>query len=608
MVAGAPSGRRPSTERLKAWLDVPRADGPSVTHDGLSVLFLGTAQGLPEVHVLPTAGGSPRRAYPSTERVGAVHASPVAPRAMVAVDAGGDEHWQLAWLDLERPASGPQPVTDARSTIHLPGAWSPDGQRYRYSSNARDPRYFDVVEAGVPDGPPRTLLAADAHQAVRACRGDRTLIHRSLTNLDHDLYLLDGDRTLDLTPHSGELTILSAALRDDAVYAAANPGREFTALVRYRIGGTSHEFLAEYPGDVEIVEAAPVGDLLALVVNREGWSETRLYDIATREERVLNSGPRGVITSLSWYPDGTAFVYALTSVDGVDLYRRTVATGKEKRLTGTPGALPRPTSLPRLAKVRATDGLSIPYWEYVPPDPIRGTVLWVHGGPESQSRPQFSPLIAFLVSEGWRVVAPNIRGSTGYGRRFVHLDDVRRRMDSIRDIRDVAEDLVRNGKAVRGRLGIVGGSYGGFVVLSATSTYPELWGAAVDQVGISNFVTFLENTAAWRRPLREAEYGSLAADRPFLIEISPIHHAAQIRAPLLVIHGRNDPRVPLEEAEQIVATLKRLGRPVELLVFDNEGHGLVRRENQEKAWGRAAEFLTDHLAAPAAGASKGPRA
>jgi dipeptidyl aminopeptidase/acylaminoacyl peptidase len=595
--------------RLTAWLELPASQAPSVTADGSSVLFLGTANGLPEVWALPTAGGTARRLFESTERVGAVQASPAGPEAIVAIDLGGNERWQLSIVNLATAAArAPRPVVDEPATIHLPGVWDPDGRRYRYSSNARDPRFFDVLEADLSAGTSRPKLVGDSTHSVRATLGDRTLVQRQNTNLDSDLLLLEGERTVLLTAHEGELYIPSAALRADAVYAAANPGREYAALLRYRFGATSHEFLAEYPGDVEIVESAAVGDLLALVINRDGWSETRLFDVTTREERVLNSGPRGVITSLSWYPDGTAFVYALSTVDGVDLYRRTVATGKEKRLTGTPGAVPAALSLPRLGKVRTGDGVSVPYWEYVPTGPTHGTLLWIHGGPEGQARPQFSPILGFLISEGWRVVAPNIRGSTGYGRRYVHLDDVRKRMDSIRDVRDLAEELIRSGKAERGRLGIVGGSYGGFVVLAAASTYPDLWGAAVDLVGISNFVTFLENTGPWRRRLREAEYGSLTTDRKFLEEISPLHHAHEIRTPLLVIHGRNDPRVPLVEAEQIVTTLQKLGRPVELQVFDNEGHGIVRRENQLVAWGRAVEFLRQNLGRPVPSGSNAPRA
>jgi dipeptidyl aminopeptidase/acylaminoacyl peptidase len=595
------SGGPSPAGRLQPWLDLPQSLAPSVTHDGLSVLFVGTANGLPELWSVPTAGGTARRLFAASERVGAVHASPAGAEALVATDAGGNELWQLSLLELSGGARAPRALTHEPTVMHLPGAWTPDGRTYRYSANARDPRFFDVMEIGLPSGPPRPLLTADAVLEVTGTRGARTLVQRTNSNLDSDLLLVDAERTVHLTPHVGELSITSATLRDDAVYAGANPGREFAALLRYRFGASSHEFLAEYPGDVEIVAAAPVGDLLALVVNRDGWSETRLFDVTTREERVLNSGPKGVITSLSWFPDASAFVYALSTVDGVDLYRRTVATGKEKRLTGVAGAVPGAVALPRLGRVTASDGVAVPYWEYLPTGTVRGTVLWIHGGPESQARPAFSAVIAFLVADGWRVVAPNIRGSTGYGRKFVHLDDVRKRMDAIRDVREVAEDLVRSGKATRGRLGIVGGSYGGFVVLAAAATYPELWGAAVDVVGITNLVTFLENTSAWRRPLREPEYGRLATDRAFLDEISPLRHASEIRAPLLVLHGRNDPRVPVTEAEQIVATLEDLGRTVELIVFDDEGHGLVRRENQLVGWGRAVEFLNENLAAVPSG-------
>jgi dipeptidyl aminopeptidase/acylaminoacyl peptidase len=172
-------------------------------------------------------------------------------------------------------------------------------------------------------------------------------------------------------------------------------------------------------------------------------------------------------------------------------------------------------------------------------------------------------------------------------------------MDSVRDLSEVVEHLVREGKAERGRIGVMGGSYGGFMVLSSISTYPDLFQAAVSLVGISNFVTFLENTGPWRRKLREAEYGSLETDHDFLKEISPIEHASSIRAPLLVIHGRNDPRVPVSEAEQIVGTLRSLGRPVDLLVFDDEGHGVIRRPNRIMAWARAAEFFERYLARPA---------
>jgi dipeptidyl aminopeptidase/acylaminoacyl peptidase len=587
----------PLRERLRPWLEVSTAAAPSVSHDGESVLFLWDSAGIPEAWRIGRDGSRPSRLFGGEERVGAVFASPHDPRAVVAVDSGGNEHWQFALVSLEEPATT-RALTHSPRVIHSSGRWTEDGRRFAYTSNERDNRFFDVYELEVDrPGSPRTLLRADATHSVLDTRGSDVLVARSNTSLDVDLLLIQGDRAVHLNPHEGEQTVFSAALAADGVYAGANPGRELAALVRLRPGRASHEFLREYPGDVELVRASRDGALLLLSVNRDGRSETHIFDPATGEDRPLLSGPRGVIGGATWLPDASAFVYELASPEGHELYLRSVATGKEKRLTRSPRPLPGPTAEARAGRFRAEDGLAVPYWEYSPAgrEP-RGTVLFVHGGPEGQDRPGFDPFRSFFLGEGWRVVAPNVRGSTGYGRTYVHLDDVRRRMDSVRDLRDLASHLFATGRALPGRLGILGGSYGGFMVLSATSTYPDLWAAAVDIVGIANFVTFLENTGPWRRALREAEYGSLARDREFLESISPVHHAERIRAPLFVIHGRNDPRVPLGEAEQIVETLRRLGRDVEFLVFDNEGHGIVRRENRLAAGSRIARFFENHIA------------
>lgn len=583
---------------LRPWLDLPLAHLPSVSGDGESVLFVSDESGLPLPWVVPGRGGEPRRLWDGSERTGRVVAAPVGSTAIVSVDLGGNEHWQLHLLE---PDGGTRPprfraLTKDPSVIHLPGAWRPDAGSFVFASNARDRRFFDIHEVSLGADPrQRTLLTDDGTHNVADADARRVLIERARTNLDIDLLLLEGDRQLHLNPHEGEVTVLAAALGRDSVYASANPGREFAALVRYRAGTGQHEFLKEYPGDIELLQPSKTDDRILLTVNRQGWSEVHLLDVATGEDRLFNSGPRGVIETLSWYPDGSAFAFDVSSVDGFHVYRRDLASGKEKRLAGpkgTPVSIPPPTH----RQFSASDRVTIPYWEYAPTGPVRGTLVWVHGGPEAQARPGFSPVLEFLVSRGWRVIAPNVRGSTGYGRTFTHLDDVRRRMDSVRDLAELVAELERLKKAEPGRVGIVGGSYGGFMVLSALSTFPTLWGAAVDVVGIANFVTFLERTGPWRRHLREAEYGSLERDREFLESISPVHRAGAMVAPLLVVHGRNDPRVPLGEAEQIVATLRGLHRTVDLLVFDDEGHGLVRRPNRLVAWARAADWFDQHLA------------
>jgi dipeptidyl aminopeptidase/acylaminoacyl peptidase len=234
----------------------------------------------------------------------------------------------------------------------------------------------------------------------------------------------------------------------------------------------------------------------------------------------------------------------------------------------------------------------------LPPDkPAQGlpVVINVHGGPESQARPIFNPVQQYLVAQGYAVLAPNVRGSTGYGHAYMSLDDVRKRMDSVADLQHAALWLRESGLADPARIVVMGGSYGGFMVLSAITTYPDLWAAAIDIVGIANFVTFLENTRPWRRKLRESEYGSLENDREFLEEISPIRRVERIKAPLFVIHGANDPRVPVGEAEQIVSALRQRQVPVEYLRFEDEGHGLVKRANRLIAYPAIARFLDEHV-------------
>jgi len=244
------------------------------------------------------------------------------------------------------------------------------------------------------------------------------------------------------------------------------------------------------------------------------------------------------------------------------------------------------------------DDLSIPYFRYIPlgDKPKNGwpALLMIHGGPEGQIRPDFNPVIQFYLSSGFAVITPNIRGSAGYGRTYLDLDNVEKRLDSISDIKQLALHLKNEDDEINGdRLVVYGGSYGGFAVLSAMTEHPELWKAGVDIVGISNFVTFLKNTAAWRRSLREAEYGSLDHDMETLVKISPIHKIDKIAAPLFIIQGDNDERVPLSESIQMYDKLKEKGLPVKMLRFADEGHGLAKLENRIKAYSEVVAWLKE---------------
>jgi dipeptidyl aminopeptidase/acylaminoacyl peptidase len=263
-----------------------------------------------------------------------------------------------------------------------------------------------------------------------------------------------------------------------------------------------------------------------------------------------------------------------------------------------------PVSLPTVHRVPTPDGEQVPCFVHRPvPGPTTpathtaftgASVLVIHGGPEGEATRLFSPVIQALAATGFTVLVPNVRGSAGYGKRWVSLDDVHKRLDSVADLAALRAWLPELGLDPE-RSALWGGSYGGYMVLAGTTMQPDLWAAGVDIVGMSSLVTFLENTSEYRRAAREREYGSLEHDRDFLATASPITYLHQLRAPLFVIHGANDPRVPLSEAEQIAAALADRGVRHELRVYDDEGHGLAKRANRKDAYPAAIEFLTEIL-------------
>jgi dipeptidyl aminopeptidase/acylaminoacyl peptidase len=585
-------------DRLRPWLDYPQSTLPTVSADGTRLYFISDRGGIPQAWGAPLAGGPATLVTAARERVARVESAPKGTAVLLSTDHGGDEHWQLSLFDgrSEASAEAMTRLTSDPKVIHSAGGWR-DEFRVVFTSNRRDIRFFDAYELDIrTPSDARVLHQEDALTEVAAVRAERLVLQRSRSNLDSDLLLATDSGTTLLTPHVGELTIFSADLAAAGVLAGANPEREFAALVRYASPGAA-EILKQYSGDVEHLRVDPSGTRVAVSVNRDGWSDLALYDLSTNEERPVPLATPGTVDTFSWTPDGGSLLIDLSSpTTGHEIHRWEVGSTRTTPLTPSPVPLPAVVEPPTLRSFVASDGLRIPYWERVPTDrPVRGTLIVVHGGPEAQERPRFNPTYGFLLGMGWRLILPNVRGSLGYGRTYVHRDDVRLRMDSVRDLRDLAAFLIARGEATSGKLAILGGSYGGFMVLSAISTYPELWGAAVDIVGIANFVTFLERTGAWRRRVREAEYGSLEHDREFLEAISPIHHTDRIRSPLLVIHGANDPRVPVSEAEQIVRALQDRRVPVEFLRYENEGHGIIRRENRLEAYARAAEFLAEHL-------------
>jgi dipeptidyl aminopeptidase/acylaminoacyl peptidase len=363
-------------------------------------------------------------------------------------------------------------------------------------------------------------------------------------------------------------------------------------------------YLSDTSWDVEPLAVTQDGRRMALVTNTDGFSLLEIFEVSkgweARKRLLTPTLPGGVIAETAWSRDGTRLAFTfVTADDAPNVWVWDEVAGVVWRATQSAlGGIPREAFVtPTLIHYPTFDGREIPAFLYLPHEKQQGLgmVIHVHGGPESQARPVFNPVIEYLVSHGYGVLAPNVRGSTGYGYEYQSLDDVRLRMDSVKDLQHAALWLGKSGIADPRRIAVMGASYGGFMVLAAVTNYPDLWAAGVDIVGVVNFVTFLENTGPWRRKLRESEYGSLEHDREFLEQISPIRLVDRITAPMFIVHGANDPRVPVGEAEQIVSALRVRGVSVEYLRFEDEGHGLVKRTNRLIAYPAIARFLEQHL-------------
>ncbi len=563
--------------------------------------FLWDASGVPQLWTVEVdaAGAPPRPLTSFPDQVGALAAAPAGGRLVFGMDRGGDERHQL-WTVA--PEAEPRPLTADPAAIHAFGACSPDGRRFAFAHNARDQRVFDVatIDLDDPSAEPVAVAATDELLTPLAWSpdGEWLLVRRQNSNLDHDLFLvpLGGGERVHLTPHAGEASITAAAFdpAGGAVWAASNQDRDFAALVRIDLGSREPTAVAAPGWDVEALAVAPSGERLAYAVNEDGASRLVVRELAEGGERPVTGLPPGVAEGLAWSPDGARLAFSWSGAREPGAIWLCGRDGAARRVTppDLAGLDPAGLRAPETVRYPTFDGRQNPAFWYRPagdgPWPV---VVDVHGGPESQRRPNWAPMTQFLLARGYAVLAPNVRGSTGYGKAYCHLDDVERRPDAVADLAAAADWLGGRPEVTPGRVAIMGQSYGGFMVLAALTTQPERWAAGVDVVGIADFATFLARTGPWRHRTRAAEYGDPVRDAATLRAISPLHRADRVAAPLLVIHGRNDPRVPLAEAEQIVAALDARGRDVELLVFADEGHGLVKRPNRVAGYGAVARFL-----------------
>ncbi|HEX5417604.1 MAG TPA: S9 family peptidase [Chloroflexota bacterium] len=602
-----------TTIPFERFLNVRRCYGPSFAPDGKRLAFIADLSGVPEAWSLPTEGGWPEQLTFVGDRVGLAAFSPADDQLVVATDRGGDENVQL-WRLSARGETLTRLTLDETSMYPF-GGWSPDGRFVAYTSNERNRAYLDVIVQEVTTGAPRTVLTTEGMHTVDgwSSDGQRLLVRRvESSSLDVLFEVAVADGSVHPISPLGEARYQHPTYRPDgqAVYTLTDNGRDFLSLVEIELATGATQMLVEANWDVELFALSPDGRSIAYALNEDGYSRLAILDLATRKSRRIDLPPgviaRGFVGNwgdgLAWSPDSRRLAFSLTGPRTTqNLWLADATTGAARELTfATAGAIPTDAMAePELVHFPTFDDRRVPAYLFRPAgarlDGTARAVVSIHGGPESQARPAFDPIVQYLVNRGYVVLIPNVRGSTGYGNRYSHLDDVEKRLDAVADARAAAEWLGTTGHAHPRKIAAMGGSYGGFMVLSSLCTYPETWAAGVDLYGVANFITLLENTHPFRRKHRSAEYGSPEQHRELLGNLSPTNHLERIVAPLFVVHGENDIRVPIGESEQVVSSLRERGIPVEFLRLPRAGHGIVSLEDKLAVYPAIVRFLDRYL-------------
>jgi dipeptidyl aminopeptidase/acylaminoacyl peptidase len=587
---------------------VGSAGGATFSPDGKWVSFISNLSGVPQVWVVPAEGGYPRMVTNGDDPVVGAQWSPTSDWLAVTIAPGGGLNTQV--YVVKPDGTGLRRLTDGGKDNNAFNAWTQDGKKIAIDSSRLDPASRDCFLIDVASGEIKLISKNPGVGGIEniSADGRRALLSRLRNRGDNNLYLLDlvtGKDTL-LTPHDGVATFFGELSPDGStVYMGSNKDRDLIALARVQIAADGT------PGKIEVLAERSDGELTGIQLNRQGTTAALLWNVKGRNELTFYDLPQNwpvpgpslpgeIVGGLAFSPDGSKLTMNITgTAQPSDIWILNLDDRKFHQLTFSPhpgvdlNALVRP----ELVNFKSFDGLGLSGWLYRPKNQTGpgAYVISYHGGPESQERPGFRSDYQALLSQGIGVFAPNVRGSSGFGKRFVNLDNGELRFNGVKDIKACVDYLVNNHIADPKRIGITGGSYGGYMTMAGLTEYPDLFAAGVDLYGIVNFMTFFQHTEPWMAAISTVEYGDPATQKEMLDRLSPIYKLDRIKAATMVQHGANDTNVPVIEAEQIVKTLKARGVPVEYILFPDEGHGWRKTANRIRSTVEEVRFFREHL-------------
>ena len=594
---------------VEAIAKIRSATSPSFSPDGKRIAYISNASGIPQVWVMAASGGEARQLTNLQDPVQSVSWSPTSDWLAYDVAPGGGLNVQL--YVMKSDGSSVKRLTAGGQENNRLAGWSEDGRYVLAASNVKFPSGFDALLIDPATGATRPVVEGKGLNGILDVSKDGrwAVVTRLVSRGDNNLYLVDLKTRAEtlLTPHEGTGSFGWGEFSPDGrrIYVTSNGGRDMLAF------GLIELDRAGKPGPIRILAERSNAEAEGGILSRDGSRAALVWNVAGRSEvewldtkkGSLLAGPKlpfDLVGGADFSPDGRTLAFTGTGANRptdiytIDVPANAVAQRTRSAHDGVDLArLVRPT----LVTYKAHDGVPLSGWLYRPagasgPGPV---VFNYHGGPEGQSRPGMSDITQALVAQGISVFAPNVRGSSGFGKTFVNLDNGAKRVDGVRDIKATTDHLISAGIADPKRLGIMGGSYGGYMVMAGVTEYPDMFAAGANLFGVVNFDTFFKNTQPWMAAISTVEYGNPATEADMLKSLSPIHKLDRIKTPLIVLHGANDTNVPLVEAEQIVSELKRRNIPVEYVLFPDEGHGWRKLPNRVRSTTEIVKFFDQRL-------------
>ena len=613
--------RTPKQYTIEQFFATTGVRGASFSSDEKRILFSSNQTGVYNVYAMPVTGGTPSpQTASATDTTYAVSYFPNDDRVLYTRDEGGNE---LNHLYVREANGQERDLTPGEKLKAEFDGWTGDRTGFWVETNERDPKYFDLYRYDAAKSYDRTLVYKnDAGYNIATISPDGKWVALVKTNgtADSDIYLWSAatNEAKNVTPHSGmaDNTPQEFDPATGALYYLSNEGGEFARIRKYDAATGKSEDVEKPAWDVLFTRFSKNGRYRATGVNEDGRTAVRVVDTRTGREVPLPKLPAGDITTVRFADSEKRMAFYLNGDRSPsNLYVYEFGDKSPVRLTDSLNKEIDAADLVDSEVVRfpASDGMVIPSIFYKPqpatPQSKAPALVWVHGGPGGQTRKGYSATIQYLVNHGYAVLGINNRGSSGYGKTFSVADDQKHGKEPLRDCVEGKKYLASLPWVDADRVGIIGGSYGGYMVLAALAFQPEEFAVGVDIFGVSNWLRTLESIPKWWESQRLALYqeiGNPEQDGDMLREISPVFHAEKIRRPLLVLQGANDPRVIKPESDDIVAAVKKNGVPVEYIVFPDEGHGFTKKKNQIEGYGAILKFLDKYLkGAPAARAAAG---